>query len=68
MAQQGRLQISVMQQMRTAVLVQLEGHGQHPDQEGYTPMPDRFRAPQADPCTTVPLASNDLGVATGVAL
>jgi len=39
--------------MVTAVLVQLEGHGTHPDRQGHTPMPDRFPAPQADPCTTV---------------
>jgi len=36
----------------TAVLVQLEGHGQHPDQEGRRPTADGFPAPLADPCTT----------------
>ena len=40
--------------MVTAVLVQLERHEGYPDQEGYSPMPDRCPAPQADPYTTVP--------------
>src|SRR4051812_6718019 len=45
--------VALPRDMVTAVLVQLERHGEHPDQEGYTPMPDRFPAPQADPCITV---------------
>jgi hypothetical protein len=44
--------VALPRDMVAAVLVQLEGHGQHPDQEGRRPTADGFPAPLADPCTT----------------
>src|SRR6185369_5659686 len=45
--------VTLPRDMVTAVLVQLEGHSERPDQEVRRPTPDGFQAPQADPCTTV---------------
>jgi hypothetical protein len=45
--------------MVTAVLVQLEGHGQHPDRDVRRPAPDGIPALLVDPCTTAPGAAQE---------